>query len=224
MTVPATAGQALQLVQQVTKDGKPETPAEACGRSVIDPAISAGLMSHRYTNHMPSDVSLNASIDEVRRITEAVKGGDLSDLEGMLVAQAIALQTMSANFASRANQQASQRNLEAFYGMALKTQAQSRATIQALVELKFPRQVVYSKNANINNGQQQINNGAPLPDTARAQADKAKTPQSKILENGDDEWMDTRAPRTAVPAYPHLATVGESHRTKNTRRKSQGVA
>ncbi|MDM0010136.1 hypothetical protein QTI51_37400 [Variovorax sp. J22G73] len=113
-------------------------------------------------------------------------------------------------------------NLEAFYGMALKTQAQSRATIQALVELKFPRQIVYSKNANINNGQQQINNGVPAP--AQAQAESSESTQNKILENSNGEWMDTRTPRAAVPAYPHLATVGEDHRAKNTRRKSQGVA
>lgn len=215
-------GHTLQLTQRERKDGTKEDEAEVVGRSLADPAISAGLMAMTYGSHIGGGGSINANIAEVRRITEAVKAGDLSDLEGMLVGQAIALQTMAANFAHRAQLQTSQRNLEAFYGMALKTQAQSRATIQALVELKFPRQVVYSKNANINNGQQQINNGAPLP--AQAQAGAGETTQSKILENSNGEWMDTRAPGAAVPAYPHLAAMGEDHRAKNPRRKSQGVA
>ncbi|MDP9892597.1 hypothetical protein J2W32_000959 [Variovorax boronicumulans] len=212
-------GQVLQLTQQLNKDGNPESAAEASGRAVIDPAVSAGLMSHRYTSHMPNEeVSINAGIDEVRRITNAVKAGDLSDLEGMLVAQAIALQTMAANFANRAHQQTGQRNLEAFYGLALKTQAQSRATIQALVELKFPRQVVFSKNANINNGQQQINNGVP------SQAEQTESTQNKILESSNGQWLDTRAPGTAVPTHPHLASVGQGNRAEKPRRKSQGVA
>lgn len=222
MTVQATTGQALRLQQQIAKSGEPETEDEARGRSIIDPAVNSGLMGHSFTGHMPGATSINASIEEVRRITDAVKGGDLSDLEGMLIGQAVALQTMATNFAARAQIQTGQRNLEAFFGMALKAQSQSRATIQALVELKFPRQVVYSKNANINNGQQQINNGTPLP--AQAQAEAGETTQSKILENSDGEWMDTRAPGTAVPAYPHLAAMGESHRAKNPRRKGQGVA
>lgn len=217
MTAPTTKGQALKLKQQSNKDGTAETEAEACGRSIIDPAISSGLMGNSYSGHMPGSVCINSSIEEVRRITDAVKAGDLSDLEGMLVGQAIALQTMAANFAGRAQLQTGQRNLEAFFGLALKAQAQSRATVQALVELKFPRQVVFSKNANINNGQQQINNGVP------AQADQTESTQIKKLESDDGQWMDTRAPATAVPTYPHLATVGQSHRAEKPRRKSQGV-
>lgn len=218
MTTPAPKGQALRLVQQENKDGTPETEDESRGRSIIDPAINSGLMGNSYTGHMPGGTSINASIEEVRRITNAVKAGDMSDLEGMLVGQAIALQTMATNFATRAQLQTGQRNLEAFFGLALKAQAQSRATVQALVELKFPRQVVYSKNANINNGQQQVNNGVPAPRT-----ETEETPQNKILENGNGKWLDTRAPGTAIPTHPHLATVGQGHRTDKPRRKSQGV-
>lgn len=222
MTKSSDTGHTLQLVQGMREDGTKEDGPAVIGRAIVDPAISSGLMAMAYGSHIGGGASINANIAEVRRITDAVKGGDLSDLEGMLVGQAIALQTMSANFAHRAQLQTSQRNLEAFYGMALKTQAQSRATIQALVELKFPRQVVYSKNTNVNNGQQQINNGVPVP--AQAQAESGESTQNRILENGNGQWMDTRAQGAAVPAYPHLATVGENHRAKNPRRKSQGVA
>ncbi|QNK67697.1 hypothetical protein [Variovorax sp. PAMC26660] len=79
--------------------------------------------------------------------------------------------------------------------------------------------------------QHQNKGESPAPDPQallrrprQAQAETGDTAQNKILESSNGEWMDTRAPGTAVPAYPHLATVGESHRTKNTRRKSQGVA
>ena len=168
----------LQLEQRRKANGEPETEAEVVGRSLVDPVISAALMQQRFTAHIGVDASLMSSIHEVRRITDAVKGGDLSDLEGMLVGQAIALQTISASLAHRAAAQTQQRNLEAFLGLSFKAQAQSRATVQALVELKYPRQVVFAKNvSNINSGQQQINHGVP----ASAQAEKAERQQSKLL-------------------------------------------
>ena len=46
----------------------------------------------------------------------------------------------------------------AFMNMALKAQSQSRATIQALIELKYPKQATFVKQANIANGNQQVNN------------------------------------------------------------------
>ena len=50
---------------------------------------------------------------------------------------------------------------EAFMGLAFKAQAQSRATISALVELKYPRQATFVKQANIaHEPQQVINAGA----------------------------------------------------------------
>jgi PDZ domain-containing secreted protein len=42
--------------------------------------------------------------------------------------------------------------------MALKAQSQSRATIQALTELKYPKQATFVKQANIAGGNQQVNN------------------------------------------------------------------
>lgn len=210
-----SAAGALRLQQQ-TKD---ETEGEILGRSVIDSAISASVSIQAFGSHLPGVGDINSTVEEVRRITAAVNSGDLSDLEGMLVAQAIALQTISANFMNRAQMQTAQRNLEAFFGMALKAQAQSRATLQALVDLKYPRQVVFAKNVgNLNNGHQQINTG---PVTHEGKAGPA---QNKQLEAGNGEWLDTGAARASVGAHPHLAAVGEVHRPANRARKGARVA
>ena len=42
---------------------------------------------------------------------------------------------------------------------ALKAQAQCRATLEALAEIKNPRPVAFVKQANISGGHQQVNNG-----------------------------------------------------------------
>lgn len=209
----------LQLMQGEKADGTPETGDEVAGRSIVEPAISAGLAMNAYTSHLPGNTDLNASIEEVKRITAAVKSGDLSDIEGMLVAQAVALQTISANYLNRAQLQTQQRNLEVFFAMGLKAQSQSRATLQALVDLKFPRQTVFAKNVgNNNNGQQQYNAAGT------AHGGKDDPAQTKQIGGIDGEWMDTRAPRPTVGAHPHLAAVGEVDRSKDTRRKSRGGA
>lgn len=213
-------GAVLQLTQGTKADGAKEAESEIVGRSIVNPAINAGLMQQRYTNHIGEGSGLMATIQEVQRITDAVKAGDMSDLEGMLVGQAIAMQTIASNLAARAQVQSIQRNLEAFLGLAFKAQAQSRSTIQALVELKFPRQVVYAKNvSNVNNGQQQVNMGSPP-----AQAEKTEPPQSKLLESSNGEWLDTRATGKASGANPVLATVGQVNRAPKPGRKSRSVA
>lgn len=211
--------QALRLRQQENDDGALETEGETLGRSIVDPAVSAGLAMQSYRSHIPGSGDVNASIGEVRRITAAVKAGDLSDVEGMLVAQAVALQTISANFFNRAQMQTGQRNLEAFFGLGLKAQSQSRATIQALIELKFPRQTVFAKNVgNVNNGQQQYNApGVP-------HAGKDDSAQIKQIGGIDGEWMDTRAPSAPVSTHPHLAAVGAVDRPTKRSRKGARVA
>lgn len=223
-----TAGTVLRLHQKKKADGSPENEAEAVGRSIADPAISSGLVAMSYIPHTGVGADLMANIEEVRRITNAVKAGDLGDLEAMLVGQAVALQTMAVSLAERAQRQQAQRNLEAFLGLALKCQAQSRATIDSLVNLKFPRQVMYAKQANINNGgQQQVNNGVvPIGSdrTARAPDAQNESTQTKILEKSDGEWLDTRAQGPSSGADQVLEAVGEGHRAEDGRGKGKGGA
>ena len=204
----------LEVVLQTKANGQQETGSEAAGRVVVNSAVSAGAGMRLYRDQVGDNVDLMATIREVQRVTDAVRAGDLSDLEAMLVGQAMALQTISANLAERAARQTQQRNLEAFLGLSFKAQAQSRATVQALVDLKFPRQVVFAKNvANLNSGQQQINTGGPSRER------KAKPAQIKQLGVSDGEWLDTGTARKAVRTNPQLATVGEVDRSEKRARK-----
>ena len=67
----------------------------------------------------------------------------------MLVSQATALQTMFTSLARRAANQQRLKQFETFMTLALKAQAQSRATESALVDLKYPRQATFVRQANI---------------------------------------------------------------------------
>ena len=176
---------------------------------------------------MGEDVDLKELIGQLRATSTEVKGGDLHTLEAMLVSQATALQTIFTSLARRAQDQTSQRNLEAFLGLAMKAQSQSRATISALVDLKYPRQATFVKQANIAHGPQQVNNGtAPSGNPeqyaqAHTHGEKSTSEQNKLLEaehGQPGKRMDTRAAQTAERSNQAVETVATVHRAKKPRR------
>jgi hypothetical protein len=196
-------------------------------RMAVKPSMNGAAVIQAYQgNIMGKDADMNVLIDQLRDTFTEVNSGDLHTLEAMLISQATALQTIFTSLARRAQEQEYQKNLEAFLGLALKAQAQSRATISALVDLKYPRQATFVKQANIANGPQQVNNGGAAggnPDQyaqARAHAEKFAPEQNKLLEVDHGQpggRMDTRAAQTAGRADTAVETVGAVHRTKKPR-------
>ena len=78
----------------------------------------------------------------------------------MLVAQTIALNAVFSDMAWRAAENIGEYlpATEIYLRLAFKAQAQFRATIEALAEIKNPRPVAFVKQANIAQGPQQVNN------------------------------------------------------------------
>ena len=198
-----------------------QSGANALAKAAILPTLNAALVVHAYQDNLLGwETSLDGLAHGLTASMERSKGGDLSTLEDMLIGQATALQTIFTSLARRAQAQTSQRNLEAFLGLALKAQAQSRATITALVDLKHPRQAMFVKQANIANGPQQVNNGvlADPERSALAHVEEKQTPQIKELELNDGQWLDTGTTGTTGRTDPHLEAVGTGHGTDKRRR------
>lgn len=207
------------------------TLADRSAMAVI-PSVNAAAVIHAFQdNVMGKDPDMNVMIERLRLTFADVKAGDLHTLEAMLISQATALQTIFTSLARRAQVQQSQKNLEAFLGLALKAQAQSRATVSALVDLKYPRQATFVKQANIAHGPQQVNNGGPAPaagqsgdqaeQNARAPAKQIKPEQNKLLEADHGQpgkRMDTRAPQAAERSHQAVETVEAVNRAKKPRR------
>lgn len=198
---------------------------------VISPELSAGMVAHAFTgNTLGDDVAgiteLTATLKDA---TKRVNDGDLSTLEAMLVAQATALQGIFTSYAKRAQIQQYQKNLESFMGMALRAQAQSRATIQALVDLKFPRQATFIKQANVAHGPQQVNNGVlsgpKEPATESPHAHEVDpTEQTKLLEDtrSGSTHLDLGATPTTARGHRTVEAVGAVHGAKKPRGKGKG--
>ena len=179
----------------------------------VSPSMNAGSLIDAFSG-FGGFAELNELADSVRQTAKKVQAGDLSSLEVMLVSQATALQTIFTGLALRAQVQTQQRNMESFMSLALKAQSQSRATISALVDLKYPRQATFVKQANIANGPQQVNNGV-----AAVPAHEEKSDSTSKLSGSDHELLqDTRTSSPTVTGNPSMETVGEGHRAKVRRR------
>lgn len=183
------------------------------------PSINTAVLMAAYEqNIVGKDMDMPELVDGLRASFDTAKGGDLSKLEAMLIGQATALQAIFVSLGRRAQVQEYQKNFQAFLGLALKAQAQSRATIQAVVELKYPRQVAFVKQANISNGPQQVNNG-PYSETSTrtgAHAEENQPQQNELLEDRSHErtHLDTGTAQAAGGSNPALEAVATVNRAE----------
>ena len=142
-------------------------------------------------------------IAELQTKSAAVNSGDLRHVESMLVNQAIALQHIFLRMTVRGIHQAKMEHIDGFMRLALKAQNQSRATLETLASMRTPP-VVYAKQANINHGNQQINNGVSITPSS----DEIINPHNELLKEDDYERMDTGAATTAIAKDTAMETLG----------------
>ena len=148
----ATKKKTVNTVPAVVRKPNMLTPDDKA-RLALMPSLNGVTVMQAYQgNVMGKDVDVNLMVERLRDTFTEVKGGDLHTMGAMLISQATALQTIFTSLARRAQDQQLQKHFESFLGLALKAQAQSRATISALVDLKYPRQSTFVKQANIANG------------------------------------------------------------------------
>jgi hypothetical protein len=176
-------------------------------------ANSAAVIDAYSGSVFGKDANMSLVIDNLRDTFKEVGEGDMHKVEAMLISQATALQTIFTSLARRAANQEQMRHYETFMTMALKAQSQSRATLTALVDLKFPRNATFVKQANIANGPQQVNNGAQHAD-ATSPAKEIQTEQSELLEHQHGQRLDTGTQGKTIGNDPQLETVGKINRPK----------
>ena len=201
-------------------------------KRIADIFLSPELNAARLTCIFgPRSLDVMEAAEKLKEYTRAANDGDLSQAEVMLINQAHALEAMFVNLAERARIS----DHLPMMGLALKAQAQCRATLQTLAEVKFPNSATFIRQANIAH-QQQVNNGTAPPHDPRVHPRGAEPPSSnelgepragareteklhnELLEEKPHERLDTGAPGAAGGADTHLAAVGENDRTEDAAR------
>jgi hypothetical protein len=130
----------------------------------LTPAVNAARVTMAYTPK--GSLDLVEVVAELKAQQAVVAAGDMAQVEAMLLNQATALQAMFTDLAERGKGQTGLAQLQCVMGLALRAQAQCRATLQALAEVKFPKAPTFIRQANIA-GQQQVNNGTAEVCTAQ---------------------------------------------------------
>ena len=211
--------------QELGKTPRTDFPNDEAARRATAEMLTGGLgqMADAVVDFGRAQWPSVTVLDLARSLNEqaqSVKRGDLSGLEGMLGGQAVALNAIFAELARRAALHMSPNvdTKDRYLGLALRAQAQCRATVEALAEIKNPRPVAFVQQANIAHGPQQVNNGA-VPsvacqsEEAKPRAPKTEPEQTELLESSNEQRMDTRAKGKAGGADPQLVPVGEVNGT-----------
>jgi len=133
---------------------------------------SASIMEAFNEEVEGNDFYFQSAMEVIEKTTNQIKSGDLSKIEEIYLSQAVSLEAIFATLARRAINAQYRGQFQTYMQLALKAQNQSRATLQALVQLKQPSQTTFVKQANIAQGHQQVNN---LPE-------KDITPQNELLK------------------------------------------
>ena len=172
---------------------------------MLDPKTVGSLIVDANKSNISSQVDMECAREIIGKGMDDIKKGDLSKLEEMLYSQAVALNMMFANLSRRASIQTNVDIRTKLSTLALKSQNQSRNTIQTLINLKQPNQTAFIKQANIAHGHQQINNGVSSPENLVKQS-------NELLEVQDGKWLDGGEKAKAEGVNSKLEAVGEVHR------------
>ena len=181
----------------IVNAGKDEDQDEAISKTLSRPETQAAVTIQKLTDL--HDVNALAKI--LSKQTADVVGGNMTRPESMLLSQAHTLDALFNSLVMKGLGQTHMPHYEAFMRLAFKAQSQCRSTLQTLSDIKNPS-VVYAKQANITNGNQQINNGVPAPRTQ----ENIKY-SNELLEHTHGERLDTREKSTASCINSELAAV-----------------
>ena len=181
----------------IVNAGKDEDQDEAISKTLSRPETQAAVTIQKLTDL--HDVNALAKI--LSKQTADVVGGNMTRPEAMLLSQAHTLDALFNSLVMKGLGQTHMPHYESFLRLAYKAQSQCRSTLQTLSDIKNPS-VVYAKQANITNGNQQINNGVPAPRTQ-----ENKNYSNELLEHTHGERLDTREKSTASCINSELAAV-----------------
>ena len=180
-------------------------------------AASRVIISADQQTGIGQGVDVPSLMDHLRTQGAAVNRGDMSQAEAMLMNQATALQSLFTRLAERGMGGTGLAQFEADMRLALRAQAQCRATLETLSTIKNPP-VIFAKQANVTTGPQQINNGV-----AASRTQENEIEPSKLLEAQDGNYLDTGTTGATIGCNQEMETVGAIDRAEVRGRQSGGI-
>jgi len=194
------------------------TSQEAAMAMAANDAVNGNALTARaFRKGSFGELDITESVRVLKENTKRVHDGKLQDLETTLTAQANTLDAIFNEMARRAalNMGEYINAAETYMRLALKAQTQCRATIETLANIKNPP-VVFTRNANIVNGNQQVNH---QPQANSLIGEIPESPAREALEHQHANTLDTGAPTAPARANSDLEAVEQVNRPTKRKRK-----
>jgi hypothetical protein len=207
----ATQGSEKNL-RVTNQEGK--SRARILAELVVTPTVLNASTVTCFAKGMAGEIDITEAIVVMTEKVVKVKAGDLTDVETTLVAQAMALDAVFNEMARRApaNMGEYLNATETYLRLGLKAQAQCRATLQTLAEIKNPQPVTFVRQANIANGPQQVNNGTPPREARSARAGNPDMSVKRTFGATYDQRLNIGTAGASGGADRQLETVGALQR------------
>lgn len=173
----------------------------------LSPLFTAANTLRLFSKGSIGEVDTVEALKTVVKQVEEVYNDDMRGVESMLVAQASALNGIFTEMARRAakNMDDYLPACETYMRMALKAQAQCRATLETLGEIKNPRVTTFVRQQN-NTAQQQVNNN--VCGSNNCSHGKNTNSPNELLSEVKNETLDSRRAETTSKLDSCLETVG----------------
>jgi hypothetical protein len=191
----------------------PDQAGERVGNQLAAPELAAWrvIAAAEKTSGLGDLIDTPGMLAALRAQGAAINAGDMNQVEAMLANQATALQSLFARLIERGVAQDSLPQYEAHMRLALKAQAQSRATLETLANVRNGP-VIYARQANVAaGGPMQVNNGQP-------RARNFENKPNGLLTH--EQGMDAGKAGGAGAGDSKLAAVGTIDRTEKRRRQT----
>ena len=207
----------------VVDDGK-QSHERLLAELAFSPSAANASTARVYAAGLAGEIHITEAIDVLSEKAVRVQGGDMSEVESTLTAQAVALDAIFNGLAKRAasNMGTNLNATETYLRLALKAQSQCRTTLETLAEIKYPKAATFVRQQNVAY-QQQVNNSEhqSLSRTV-SRTRKSQFEQSKLLEGGIDEraQLDTETATAASRVRKKLEAMGKIYRAEESNGQS----
>jgi hypothetical protein len=203
------------MIEKVTgiacKDCKDGITNEQLAQVAMAPAARSTITVKDFiANQYGKSIDAGELMLEInRQAKEIASDSTMERSQQLLASQAIALDTVFNSLAHKAAHQDTLLKYEAFMKLALKAQAQSRCTLEAITKMKNPPNATFVKQANISQGHQQINNTTTHTYTGDTSSPEVKSENqpNELLEAQHGERLDFGAQTTASRADQSMEAV-----------------
>jgi hypothetical protein len=194
----------IKIMNEIEKKESEPTEAELLSRLEIMPEwIAVHAVTHcKHNGRLPEGVTTSNLLNTVLEQGRDIKKDEKHRIERQLYSQGVALSLMFDKLMRLMGLSETLKQMETYGHLALKAQAQSRATFVALNQLNNPNGTTFIKQQN-NAVNQQINES------------KLAGCTNELLTERPNETLDLRGKAGTIPQNTFVVPMGEIDRPYN---------